>query len=279
MSEGSGADRYAVMGNPIAHSKSPLIHRLFAAQTGERLHYQALLVAADGFAAAVGEFFRHGGRGLNITVPFKQQARKISAALSERARRAGAVNTLMPDENDRLFGDNTDGIGLIRDLTQNLHLDLEGKTVLLLGAGGAARGVIAPLLAQRPALLHIANRTPFKALDLAGSFGDLGRLSASGLEDIPSLHYDLAINATAAGLDNEVPQLPQGTLAAETRCYDMVYADEATAFMRYAQRCGSRHTFDGLGMLVEQAAESFSLWRGVMPRTAEVIAALRKNTG
>jgi shikimate dehydrogenase len=277
MSAASGLDHYAVMGNPVAHSKSPLIHRLFAEQTGQPMQYDALLVPEDGFAQAIALFFIRGGKGLNVTVPFKQEAWEIADELSERARLAGAVNTLMMDQQGSLFGDNTDGVGLIRDLTENLAIDIAGKNLLLLGAGGAARGVLAPLLEQRPALLHIANRTAERAIELAASFAELGTLSASGLGDIPAVRFDLVINATAAGLHGEVPALPAGTIGADTWCYDMVYGNEPTAFMRYAQQCGSRHSFDGLGMLVEQAAESFRLWRGVAPRTAPLIQALRED--
>ncbi len=273
--EASVCDCYAVMGNPIAHTKSPLIHRLFAQQTGEQLQYDALLVNKDGFAQAVASFLMKGGKGLNVTVPFKQQAWEIADELSDRARRAGAVNTLLVNEQGALFGDNTDGVGLVRDLTRNLGMQLKGKNILLLGAGGAARGVLAPLLEQRPNAVHLANRTVERAVELAQSFADLGKLSASGFDDIPPKHYDLIINATAAGLGDETPELPEGTIQPDTWCYDMMYGAQPTAFMRYAQQCGSRHTFDGLGMLVEQAAESFRLWRGVMPDTAPVIKAVR----
>jgi shikimate dehydrogenase len=275
--EASEWDCYAVMGNPIAHSKSPLIHRLFAQQTGERLQYDALLVSKDGFAQAVAAFLMKGGKGLNVTVPFKQEAWEIADQLSDRARRAGAVNTLLMTEQGTLFGDNTDGVGLVRDLTRNLGMQLKGTNILLLGAGGAARGVLAPLLEQEPAAVHLANRTVERAAELARSFADLGQLSASGFDDIPLRHYDLVINATAAGLADETPELPQGTIQPDTWCYDMMYGAQPTAFMRYARECGSLHTFDGLGMLVEQAAESFRLWRGVMPDTTPVIDALRRS--
>jgi shikimate dehydrogenase len=263
------------MGNPIAHSKSPVIHRLFAEQTGERLVYEALLVNRDAFAQAIALFLIKGGKGLNVTVPFKQEAWELADQLSDRARRARAVNTLLMTDEGGLFGDNTDGIGLIRDLTQNLGFELRDKNILLLGAGGAARGVLGPLLEQEPAAVHIANRTAERALELADAYADVGPVSGSGLEDIEPLRYDLIINATAAGLHGQVPDLPEGLIGADTWCYDMMYGSEPTAFMRYATQRGSRHCFDGLGMLVEQAAESFRLWRGVSPDTAPVIAALR----
>ncbi|MGW8310855.1 MAG: shikimate dehydrogenase [Thiogranum sp.] len=273
----SARDYYAVMGNPIAHSKSPLIHRLFAEQTGEQLVYEALLVNRDAFAQAIALFLIKGGKGLNITVPFKQDAWKLADELSDRARKACAVNTLLVNDEGGLFGDNTDGIGLVRDLTRNLGFDLREKNILVLGAGGAARGVLAPLLEQAPAAVHIANRTAERALELADAFADAGPVSGSGLEDIKPLRYDLIINATAAGLHDQVPDLPEGLIRADTWCYDMMYGSEPTAFMRYAKQRGGKHCFDGLGMLVEQAAESFRLWRGVTPDTAPVIAALRNS--
>jgi shikimate dehydrogenase len=268
-------DCYAVMGNPIAHSKSPLIHRLFAEQTGQKLCYEALLVERDSFAQAVAAFLIKGGKGLNITVPFKQEAWEIADELSDRARRAGAVNTLLMRDKGALYGDNTDGVGLVRDLTRNLGIVLQGKQLLILGAGGATRGVLTPLLERQPSAVHIANRTVQRAFELADAFADLGILHASGLDDIPVRHYDLIINATAAGLQNKVPDLPAGIISADSCCYDMMYATEPTAFVRYAVEHGSPCAYDGLGMLVEQAAESFRLWRGVTPDTAPVIARLR----
>lgn len=269
-------DCYAVMGNPIAHSQSPRIHQLFARQTGQPISYQALLVDADGFAQAVDAFRIAGGKGLNITVPFKQEAYKLADELSPRAQRAGAVNTLLIRANGTLFGDNTDGIGLVRDLTRNLRLTLSGKHILLLGAGGAARGVLAPLLEQKPAHLLIANRTAERAKQLANTFSDLGEVSACGFQDLPDDAFDIVINATAAGLHGQVPDLPEGVITPKSSCYDMMYGASPTAFMHYAQRCGAQNTFDGLGMLVEQAAESFLIWRGVFPETGPVIEALRK---
>lgn len=268
-------DCYAVMGNPIAHSKSPLIHRLFAEQTGQKLCYEALLVGLDNFAQAVAAFLIKGGKGLNVTVPFKQEAWKIADELSGRAQRAGAVNTLAMGDQGALYGDNTDGAGLVRDLTRNLGIVVQGKRLLILGAGGAARGVLAPLLEQQPTAVHIANRTAERAAELAATFGDLGELSAGGLGDIPKQRYELIINATATGLQDKVPTLPTGIIHADSCCYDLMYAAEPTAFMRYAIAQGSQCSFDGLGMLVEQAAESFRLWRGVNPDTAPVITALR----
>ncbi len=266
---------YAVMGNPIAHSKSPRIHRLFADQTDQKLGYDALLIDKDNFPAAVVEFFTAGGKGLNITVPFKLEAWQISDQLSERARRAGAVNTLWCDPQGNLHGDNTDGIGLVRDLTSNLSIKLKDKSVLLLGAGGAARGVLAPLLAEQPASVHIANRTAIRAAELATSFADISNIQASGFEAIDAHPFDVIINATAAGLQGQVPPLPAGVIGPDSFCYDMVYATEPTAFMQYAVQQHCRQACDGLGMLVEQAAEAFHVWRGIMPNTAPVMASLR----
>ena len=268
-------DCYAVMGNPIAHSKSPQIHRLFAGQTNQKLGYDALFIDKDEFPPAVIEFFSAGGKGLNVTVPFKQEAWQITDQLSERARRAGAVNTLWCDEQGSLHGDNTDGIGLVRDLTSNLSVNLRDKTILLLGAGGAARGVLAPLLAEQPASVHIANRTVERAAELAETFADAGSIQSSGFDAIEARQFDVVINATAAGLQGQVPPLPSGVVGQDSLCYDMMYAAEPTAFMQYAIQQGCRQACDGLGMLVEQAAEAFHLWRGILPDTAPVIAALR----
>ncbi|GMQ87695.1 MAG: shikimate dehydrogenase [Gammaproteobacteria bacterium] len=271
----SRADRYAVMGNPIEHSKSPLIHRLFAEQTGQNLVYEAILVDPEGFTKAVADFTGSAGKGLNITVPFKQDAWHIADELSERAQRAGAVNTLKIGGDGKLSGDNTDGIGLVRDLTRNLGLTLSGKQLLVLGAGGAVRGILAPLLDQHPSRLLIANRTVERAQQLATEFSDLGELQGCGFADLKGAHFDIIINATAAGLQGQVPDLPDGIIDSSSCCYDLMYASEPTAFVRYARQRGVQAAFDGLGMLVEQAAESFRIWRGIAPGTAPVIAALR----
>lgn len=268
-------DRYAVMGNPIGHSKSPQIHARFAAQTGQSLSYEAILVEAGDFPAAVARFRAAGGRGLNVTVPFKQEAWALAARRSPRAERAGAVNTLRFEEDGNLYGDNTDGVGLVRDLKDNHGAQLTGKRLLVLGAGGAVRGVLAPLLAEQPALLVIANRTVATAEALAQAFADLGAVRGCGFAALAGEQFDVVINGTAASLQGEVPPLPEGILAAEAVCYDMMYGKEPTPFMRWAGAAGAGKMLDGLGMLVEQAAESFYLWRGVRPATAPVIAALR----
>ncbi len=270
------ADRYAVMGNPIAHSKSPFIHARFAEQTGQRVRYDAILVELDGFAAAVAAFHATGGRGLNVTVPFKQEAWTLAMQRTPRAKRAGAVNTLWWDEADVLHGDTTDGVGLVRDLRDNHRLHLADKRILLLGAGGAVRGVLEPLLEQRPAALVIANRTASKAVELAEDFQALGPVTGCGFDALADLPpFDLVINGTAAGLSGEVPPIPARVFAANAWAYDMMYAQEPTTFVRWSLAHGATHACDGLGMLVEQAAESFSIWRGIRPATGPVIAQLR----
>jgi shikimate dehydrogenase len=269
-------DEYAVMGNPIAHSKSPRIHSLFAAQTGESVHYTAIQVDPGGFEQAVGNFVASGGKGLNITVPFKQEAWQLVDSRSERAERAGAVNTIKI-EGGKLYGDNTDGIGLVNDLVRNNGIELKHKRILLMGAGGAARGVLAPLLEQAPRLLLIANRTESRARDLAKEFSKLGPVQGCGYDQTLATHqFDVLINATAASLQGELPPLPEGILADNASCYDMMYRAEPTPFMQWAGRHGAATILDGLGMLVEQAAESFTLWRGVRPDTAPVIRTLRQ---
>ncbi|WP_374322638.1 shikimate dehydrogenase [Aquipseudomonas alcaligenes] len=267
-------DRYGVFGNPIGHSKSPLIHRLFAAQTGQDLTYEALLAPLDDFAGYARAFFVEG-RGGNVTVPFKEEAYRLADELSERARRAGAVNTLKKLD-DRLLGDNTDGAGLVRDLTANAGLDLADKRILLLGAGGAVRGVLAPLLAERPQSLTIANRTVAKAEQLAHEFADLGPVAAAGFDWL-SEPVDLIINGTSASLAGELPPIDASLIqAGHTVCYDMMYGKQATAFNRWAAEHGAVRCIDGLGMLVEQAAEAFCVWRGVRPDSAPVLAELRR---
>ena len=268
-------DRYGVFGNPIGHSKSPLIHRLFAEQTGEQLSYEALLAPLEDFPGFARDFFV-GGQGANVTVPFKEQAFALADSLSDRARRAGAVNTLKKLANGSLLGDNTDGAGLVRDLTVNAGVNLKGQRILLLGAGGAVRGVLEPLLAQRPAALVIANRTVEKAEQLAHEFADLGPVAASGFDwlDTP---VDLIINGTSASLAGDVPAIAPSLIErGHTHCYDMMYGREATAFNRWAAAHGAAQTLDGLGMLVEQAAEAFCLWRQVRPDSAPVLAELRR---
>jgi shikimate dehydrogenase len=261
-------DRYAVFGHPIAHSKSPQIHAAFARQTGQDMTYEAILAPLDGFAESVAAFAAAGGRGANVTVPFKEEAYKLAHRLSPRAQRAGAVNTLLFD--DGILGDNTDGAGLVADLTRNLGCALAGKRILLVGAGGAARGVIEPLLDQSPAEFVIANRTVSRAQELAGLFGR--GVVACGFDAVDA-PFDLVINATAASLAGELPPLSPRIFTTGTLAYDMMYGRD-TPFLAFARAHGAT-TADGLGMLVEQAAEAFYLWRGVRPDTAPVIAHLR----
>ena len=271
------SDHYAVMGNPIAHSKSPRIHTLFAQQTGQSLVYEALLVTVDGFADAVATFRAEGGKGLNITVPFKQEAWALTAEQTERARRAGAVNTLWFRADGSTLADTTDGVGLVRDLMVNHSIALRAKRILILGAGGAVRGVLEPILAQQPAVVVIANRTASKARELAQLFADLGSISGCGFDELSGQQFDLVINGTAASLAGEVPPLPDDLLADNASCYDMMYGATVTPFQRWATAHGARHSLDGLGMLVEQAAEAFALWRGVRPESVPVIRQLRES--
>ena len=272
-------DRYAVIGNPIAHSKSPLIHHAFAGQTAQDLQYTRLLGDPAGFEEEVRRFFREGGKGLNVTVPFKERACVLADHCTARALGAGAVNTLLPDGDGRLQGDNTDGVGLVRDLTVNQGYLLSGSRVLLLGAGGAARGVVHPLLDTGVESLVIANRTASRAVELAGAFPDGAPLRGCGLDELDREGFDLIINATSAGLDGRLPRIPDNILAPGGWVYDMMYASEPTAMVRWGQRHRASRAVDGLGMLVEQAAESFYLWRGVRPDTAPVIRSLREAAG
>jgi shikimate dehydrogenase len=272
-------DRYAVFGNPVAHSQSPRIHALFARQTAQDLRYEALLAPLDGFAAAVQAFAAAGGRGANVTVPFKEEAHRLANRLTARAQAAGAVNTLV-FATDGITGDNTDGAGLVRDLAVNLQFAIGGRRVLLLGAGGAARGAILPLLQEQPAELHIANRTADKAAQLAREFADhaaaigAARPAGGGFAALAGHGFDLVINATSAGLAAQALPLPAGVFAPGSLAYEMLYGRE-TPFMAQARADGAGRVADGLGMLVEQAAEAFALWRGVRPATGPVLAALR----
>ena len=271
-------DRYAVIGNPIAHSKSPFIHAQFAAQTGERVDYGRLLAPLDGFVAEVNAFKAAGGRGLNVTVPFKLEAHALAHRLSPRAAAAGAVNTLRFDA-DGIFGDNTDGFGLVRDIEVNLGVPLKGARVLLLGAGGAARGVVLPMLERDPREITIVNRTAARAHELIGQFtgaaAEVGCLiNGGGPHAVDPAPYDVVVNATAGSLDAALPECDARAFGTGTLAYDMMYGAQPTVFMRHAQSFGARAA-DGLGMLVEQAAESFYVWRGVRPDSAAVLAALR----
>lgn len=269
-------DRYAVIGNPIAHSKSPAIHAAFAAQTGQRLRYEAILAPLDGFAACVAEFRAAGGRGMNVTVPFKLEAYALSTRRTARAQAAGAVNTLAFDGAE-VLGDNTDGAGLVRDIQHNLAFPIAARHVLLLGAGGAARGAILPLLDAAPASLCIANRTPAKAVELAAAFAreDSPSPTGCGFDALAGRRFDVVINATAASLADQAPDLPHALYAPGALAYDMMYGRGDTPFLCAARADGAAHLADGLGMLVEQAAESFLLWRGVRPLTRPVLEHMR----
>lgn len=274
-------DRYCVFGNPVGHSKSPTIHAAFARQTGEDLAYEAILAPLDDFSGALRAFVGAGGRGANVTVPFKEEAFRLASRLTPRARLAGAVNTLRFDDGETL-GDNTDGCGLTRDLAGNLAYPLAGSRILLLGAGGAARGALGPLLDARPAALTIANRTAAKAVALAAdhaAHGSCRALSGCAYPELAGRSFDLLINATSASLAGEVPPLPAGVFAAGSLAYDMMYgagqAADSTPFLIFAREHGAARAVDGLGMLVEQAAEAFFVWRGVRPDSAPVIRMLR----
>jgi len=267
-------DRYAVIGNPIEHSKSPLIHLAFAQQTGENLTYDKILGNLEQFEQDAVVFFEQGGRGLNVTVPFKERAWRLATSLGEAAQSAEAVNTLVAMPDGSLRGENTDGIGLVRDLTRNHSCLLSGSRILLLGAGGAAKGVAGPLLEHAPEQLLIANRTASKAHALAQRLAEAGKVDWCGLDDLEGRQFDLIINSTAAGLHAEIPALPEAILAPGGWVYDLMYASEPTAFVRWGRARNAAKSLDGLGMLVEQAAESFFLWRGVRPDTAPVIARL-----
>jgi shikimate dehydrogenase len=267
-------DRYAVFGHPVGHSKSPQIHAAFAAQTGQSLSYEAIDAPPDGFAAALRNFIDQGGRGCNVTVPFKDEAYRLADWCDGLAGQAQAVNTLRVEPDGRLAGFNTDGVGLLRDLKHNLGIKLSGQRVLLVGAGGAAAGIIGPLLAAGLAELVIVNRTPQRARELAGRFVAQGPVRAS-LMEAPGSGFDLVLNATAAGLRGQAPPVPGVVFGPQAVAYDLVYGPAAMPFLSLAAAAGATDCHDGLGMLVEQAAEAFWLWRGLRPATAPVIAALR----
>jgi shikimate dehydrogenase len=272
-------DRYAVIGNPVDHSKSPHIHAAFAKAAGADMAYSRLLAPLDAFAETVAAFREQGGKGLNVTLPFKLEALALATRASERAQRAGAANFLRFD-GDEIVADNTDGAGLVRDITHNLGFDLADARVLLVGAGGAARGVIAPLLQAMPDLLAIVNRTADKARALALEFAEPTRrevLSGGAFASIAGERFDIVINATSASIAGAAPLLPDNIFAHGSLAYDLMYGDGNTPFLAFARQHGAALSVDGLGMLVEQAAESFFLWRGVRPQTAPVLELLRSH--
>jgi shikimate dehydrogenase len=266
-------DQYAVIGNPISHSKSPLIHSLFAQQTRQELEYKKIESPLDGFALVVKQFFDNKGKGLNVTVPFKEEAWSLCEKLSERAHLAGAVNTLYCNEDGLLCGDNTDGVGLVNDLKNN-HVQLEGKKILIIGAGGAVRGVLQPILNERPTAVVITNRTLSKAEALVGVFSDYSQMSSQRYDQLNE-SFDVVINGTSASLNGELPNISGAIFSPDTCVYDMMYSKEDTIFNAWAKKCKVNAVYDGLGMLVEQAAEAFQLWRGLRPETREVIQLLR----
>jgi shikimate dehydrogenase len=268
--------RYAVMGNPVAHSKSPEIHQQFARQFGHRIEYLAIQVDPGGFRQAVEQFRASGGGGLNVTVPFKIDAYRLADSMSDRAKSAGAVNTLKFEADGKIFGDNTDGIGLVHDIELNLGIPLKDKQVLILGAGGAVRGVLGPILKHRPARVAIANRTAARAREVAGAFGDQGAIDVCTFDNLRGKHFDIVINGTSSSLQNELPPLPETLFARGALAYDMMYGERPTPFMEWSARHDAARVADGLGMLVEQAAESYFVWRGARPETKPVIAALRR---
>lgn len=267
-------ENFAVFGHPIAHSKSPFIHALFAEQTGIDHQYGRICAPLDGFIQSVNDFFTAGGKGANVTLPFKQQAWELADELSERAALSGAVNTLKQRPDGSLLGDNTDGIGLLSDL-ERLAMIHPGDRILLVGAGGAARGVILPLLSLGCSLV-VVNRTVERAEQLAEIFQHSGSIKAASFTDLSGLEFDLIINATSSGVDGKVPPLPGSIINSRTRCYDMFYQQGLTPFLQWGQQQGAQHLADGLGMLVGQAAHAFQLWHGVMPDITPVIAKLKQ---
>ena len=277
MTNNSGPpDRYGLVGHPVEHSRSPFIHTLFARQTGQHLTYELLDASPAGFETAVRGFGAAGGRGLNVTLPHKEAAVALVDEISHAARVAGAVNTITINGN-QLRGDNTDGVGFIRDLTVNHGLDLADRSVILFGAGGAARGIIGPLLAEKPAKLAIANRSRARAVELAKHFGNPPEIELVDFEGLAALPaFDLLVNASSAGLKGEPTPFPGSLVSADSVCYDMVYSRNDTPFVTWARQHGAGHAIQGWGMLVEQAAESFHIWRGVMPVTAPILKQLQR---
>lgn len=267
-------DQYAVFGHPINHSKSPRIHQLFAKQTQQQLTYIAQDVPAESFSTAITDFFNQGGKGLNCTVPLKELAWQRADSLSKRAQFSKAVNTLVLQQDGSIFGDNTDGIGLVTDLTINHKIDLTKKRILILGAGGASRGIISPIMDESPTHIVIANRTVEKAITLSHEFSELGSITGCSYTDIKDLEFDLILNATSASLTGQLPPLGDTLLAPNGICYDLAYSNKPTTFVDWGNSHSAKKSLDGLGMLIEQAAEAFYIWRGVRPETKDIIALL-----
>ena len=274
----SALDRYGVVGHPVSHSLSPFIHAMFARETGQAMSYRPFDVRPEDFETRVREFFADGGLGLNVTLPHKVAAAELADELTERAAHAASVNTLA-FEDGRLLGDNTDGAGLVCDLCDNLGVVITNRRMLIIGAGGATRGILAPLLGLEPTAVVIANRTPERAAALAAAFADLGVTQGAGFEDIAPEPFDVIVNATSASLSGDIPPIPAEAIGPDSVCYDLAYGRAASAFVQWATRLGCARAEQGLGMLVEQAAESFRLWRGVRPATTQVLAALRERAG
>jgi shikimate dehydrogenase len=271
-------DQYGVVGHPVGHSLSPFIHGMFARATGQKITYRLYDVAPGEFHERVRAFFAQGGRGLNVTLPHKIAAVDVAHELTPRAAHAAAVNTLAA-RADGILGDNTDGAGLVHDLCENLGLVITDRRVLVIGAGGATRGILGPLLALAPKQVVIANRTPQRATALAGAFTDLGAVQGVGFAEVEGAPFDLIVNATSASLSGDLPPFPPAVIGPQTVCYDLAYGKSATAFIEWATRQGCARALQGWGMLVEQAAESFRVWRGVRPATAPVLAALKARRG
>lgn len=262
------------MGNPIGHSLSPTIHSLFAEQTGQSLHYQPILVDVDGFSHALGTFRKLGGKGLSVTIPFKLDAFECSEVLSDRARQAEAVNTIWFDENDKIQGDNTDGVGLVNDIVKNHQFNLNGCRLLILGAGGAVQGILAPLIEQGPSQITIANRTISKAVRLCDIFSAFSSMTACGYDDLGQEAYDVVINGTSTSLAQQLPPVSGTIFHKDTLSYDLMYSKSGTVFQQWSREQGAAICLDGLGMLVEQAAAAFEIWRSVRPETDTVIKVL-----
>ncbi len=272
-------EHYAVFGSPIKHSKSPRIHKLFAEQTQQALVYDAQEVPAEQFQSAVSGFFEQGGKGLNCTLPLKELAWSFADIKTERAELSKAVNTLALQTDGSILGDNTDGVGLLTDLINNHQVKLNNTNVLILGAGGASRGIILPILEQNVASLVIANRTIDKAINLTNEFVHKGTVKGCGFDDLANQQFELIINATSSSLSNDLPPLPENILSRNGVCYDLAYGNEPTTFVKWGEKNQASKSLDGLGMLVEQAAEAFFIWRGVRPNTKEVIALLNAERG
>lgn len=267
--------RYLVVGDPIAHSKSPQIHAQFARQTGDSLSYDKQQVSKEDFAAFVESFFAEGGAGLNVTVPHKEAAFALAQETSQNAQLARAANTLWLDASGRLCADNTDGIGIVRDLTTNNAVPINGKHILVLGAGGAARGALAALINSEPASIFVLNRTFERADAMRSDFLSVYKLNVGDYQSLPDTRFDVVINATSMGLGDQAPPLSPELLGENCCCYDMMYGAEPTAFMNWSEKHGASKVLDGFGMLVEQAAESYKIWRGTRPETHAVIEILR----